>query len=93
MNGITDTIQQLKKTLDQEEIDINKRKSSLDTVCYEKLRNIVDTSKEQVRLLQLQMQKNTSKYIADFSKKIEDPITCINTPYENILPSMIKGEA
>lgn len=90
INDITTTIQNIKNVLDQEEMYINKRESSLDTTCYEKLRNIVDTSKAQVWLFQSQMQKNKIKYQSDFSKKIEDPIVCIQDPYDNILPSMIK---
>jgi len=78
--------------LNQEEIYINKRAHSLDPVCYEKLVYILDSSREQVGLLQLQMQKNTTKYISDFSDKIEDPILCIQAPYENIISSIIKGK-
>ncbi len=48
INDITTTIQNIKNILDQEDMYINKRESSLDTTCYEKLRNIVDTSKAQV---------------------------------------------
>lgn len=92
MNDIMIIIKNIKNILNQEDIYINKSASSLDTVCYEKLRNIVDTSKEQVALFQWQMQKNTNKYISDLSKKIEDPLRCMETPYENILPSMTKGK-
>jgi len=91
MKDIASTIQNIKKTLDQEEEYINKRAKSLDAACYEKLNYILDTSREQVGLLGLQMQNNTTKYTSDFSDKIEDPLICIQTPYENIIPSIIKG--
>jgi len=92
LKDITATIKNIKSTLDQEESSITKRASSLDTACYEKLQSIVDTSKEQVGMLQLQMEKNITKYITDFSDKIEDPTLCIQTPYENILPFITKGK-
>lgn len=92
MTDITTTIQHIKDTLAQEETYIAKRKSSLDAACYQKLLAIVDSSKEQVGLLQLQMEKNYTTYTSDFSDKIEDPKICIQTPYENILPSMAKGK-
>jgi len=92
IRDITDTIQKIKKMFDEEEVYINKRANSLDTTCYEWLRYILDTSKEQVGLLQLQMENNKNTYISDFSDKIENPMICIETPYENILPSMIKGK-
>lgn len=92
INDTNTTIKNIKTTLNQEEIYINKRAHSLDPVCYEKLVYILDSSREQVGLLQLQMQKNTTKYISDFSDKIEDPILCIQAPYENIISSIIKGK-
>ena len=58
INDITTTIKNIKDTLDQEEAYITKRASSLDATCYDKLQYIVDTSKEQVGLIQLQMEKN-----------------------------------
>jgi hypothetical protein len=66
--------------------------NSLDATCYEKLRSILDNSREQVGLLQLQMEKNNTKYISDFSDKIDNPMICIQIPYENIIPSTIKGK-
>lgn len=92
INDITETIKDIKKTLDEEDEYINKRASSLPATCYEKLRSIVDTSKEQVGLLQLQMDKDQTNYLSDFSNKIDNPIICMETPYENILPSMIEGK-
>lgn len=91
INDTNTTIKNIKTTLDEEEICINKRAHSLDSACYEKLVYILDSSREQVGLLQLQMQQNTIKYKSDFSDKIEDPILCIQAPYENILSSIIKG--
>lgn len=92
MKDIMTIINNIKNILNQEELYIDKSASNIDPICYEKLRNIVDTSKEQVALFQWQMQKNTNKYRTDLSKKVEDPLRCIDTPYENILPSMIKGK-
>lgn len=89
---IDNTIKNIKNTLDQEEIYINKRAKSLPNGCYEKLTYILDTSRQQVWLLQIQMGKNITKYTSDFSQKIEDPILCITTPYENIIPSIAKGK-
>lgn len=92
INDINTTIEKIKKTLDQEEIYIDKKAKSLPTWCYEKLRYILDTSREQVWLLQVQMGKNNTKYTSDFFQKIENPILCITTPYENIIPSITKGK-
>ena len=92
INDIDTMIKSIKNTLKQEEMYIDKRSSSLHADCYEKLHNIIDTSKEQVGLLQLQMQKNNNTYTSDFTDKIENPSICIQTPYENILPSIIKGK-
>lgn len=92
ISDITDTIQNIKSMFNEEEVYINKRANSLDTKCYEWLRYILDTSKEQIGLFQLQMENNKHTYISDFSDKIENPMICIETPYENILPSMIKGK-
>lgn len=89
---IAATIKNIKDILVQEEAYIAKRARSLDSECYQKLLNIVDSSKQQVGLLQLQMEKNSTKYSSDFSDKIQDPMICIQTPYENILPSMDKGK-
>ena len=91
INDITTTIKNIRETLNQEEIYIHKRAHSLDPVCYEKLVHILDSSKEQVGLIQLHMEKNKTNYTSDFSDKIENPMICIETPYENILPSIIKG--
>ena len=92
IHAIATTIKNIKDILDQEEVYIAKRAKSLDAVCYQKLLDIVDSSKEEVWLFQLQMEKNATKYTSDFSDKIENPMICIQTPYENILPSMTKGK-
>ena len=84
------TIKNIKETLNQEEIYINKRANTLDQACHEKLVYILDSSREQVGLLQLQMEQNATKYTSEFSDKIEDPMICIETPYENIISSIIK---
>ena len=82
----------VEKSLNQEEEYINKRANSLPAACYEKLRSIVDASKEQVGLLQLQIDRDQTNYLSDFSDKIDNPMICIEAPYENILPSMIEGK-
>ncbi len=92
MKDIITITKNIKNVLNQEEIYISKNASSIDTICYEKLRYIVDTSKEQVALFQWQIQKNTDTYISDLAKRLEDPLRCIDTPYENILPSISKGK-
>ncbi len=84
------TIKNIKETLNQEEIYINKRANTLDQACHEKLVYILDSSREQVGLLQLQMEQNATKYTSEFSDKIEDPMICIETPYENIISSIMK---
>ena len=90
INNIHTIIQDIKKTLHEEETYITKRAVHLDTSCYKKLRYILDTSKEQVGLLELQINKNTKHYASDLSEKVTNPLICIQTPYENIIPSMIK---
>lgn len=92
INDITSTIESIKKTLDQEDADIDKKAWKLDSDCYEKLRSIVDSSKEQAGFLQIQMLENANIYKSDFSDKIENPMMCIQSPYQNILPSIIKGK-
>lgn len=89
---INTTIESIQDILKQEDTDIEKKIGKLDTACYQKLRYIVDTSKEQAGMLQKQMQQNTNTYTSNFSDKIEDPMLCIQLPYENILPSIIKGK-
>lgn len=90
IDEINATIKNIKETLNQEETYIIKRTSSLPPDCYEKLRSILDTSREQVGILQLQMEKDKTNYISDLSDKIKDPTICIQTPYENIISSIIK---
>lgn len=92
INDITSTIESIKKTLDQEDADIDKKAWKLDSDCYEKLRSIVDSSKEQAGFLQIQMLENANIYKSDFSDKIENPMMCIQSTYQNILPSIIKGK-
>lgn len=90
MHDINGIIHNIRGTLTEEEKYIEKKMGSLGNECYEKLRGILDTSKEQVAGLELEMKRNTQKYSSDFEDKIENPLICIQTPYENILPSMIK---
>ncbi len=92
IKDIVSTVESIKETLKQEDIDITKKAGTLNDECYQKLRSIVDSSKEQVGMLQMQMQENANTYRSDFSDKIKDPMICIQTPYDNILPSMIKGK-
>lgn len=92
LDDINTTIKNIKNVLDKANIIIEQKAKTLDTTCYQKLSNIVDTSQEQVGLLQLEMNKNKTKYLSDFSDKIDDPMICIQTPYDNILPSIIKGK-
>jgi len=92
IKDIISRVESIKETLKQEDIDITKKAGTLNNECYQKLRSIVDSSKEQVGMLQMQMQENANTYRSDFSDKIEDPIICIQTPYDNILPSIIKGK-
>ncbi len=92
INDINNTIKSIKDTLYQEEEYINKQASILGNECYQKLRNIIDTSKEQVSMLQSNMSYNRQEYLNDFSEKIDNPMICIDTPYENITPSIIKGK-
>lgn len=93
INTTNNIIKGIKSTLDEEQWYISKRSASLDPSCYEKLNYILDTSREQVGLLDLQMQKNSIKYKSDLSDRIDEPAICIQSPYENILPSIRKGEA
>lgn len=81
----------IKELLNEEEIYLNKREQNLNKECYQKLEYIVDSSKEQVALLQLEMEYNKQTYLTDLSKRIENPLTCIQSPYENILSSLNKG--
>lgn len=90
IDDINTTINNIKETLKQEEEYIEKKAWSLSQECNEKLRYILDTSKEQVSLLQTNMKYDRQTYISDFSDKIDNPMICINTPYENILPSILK---
>jgi hypothetical protein len=90
INDTNTIIKSIKNTLVEEENYLNKRAKSLDTTCYEKLRGIVNGSKKQVGLLERQMQQNATKYTSDFSDKIDNPMICIETPYENIISSIIK---
>lgn len=92
IGDITNTIKNIKETLNQADIIVTKKANNIDTVCYQKLRYIIDTSKQQVGMLQLQMDKNKTKYLTDLSDKIQEPIICIQTPYDNIIPSLIKGK-
>lgn len=91
MSQINTIISAIDGTLKQEEITIEKNASKLNDNCYQKLRTIVDKSKEQVGELEMTMRKSAQTYKSDFQSKIEDPMICIETPYENILPSLIKG--
>ena len=91
VKDIISNIKDIQNTLDEEEKQI-KINSKLDTPCYQKLTYIVNTSKKQINLFQLQMEKNTTNYISDFSDKIENPMICVQNPYENILPSILKGK-
>lgn len=90
LGSIDTTIQNIKTTLDQEEKSIDT--ANLSQECNQKLHTIVDTSKEQVNLLQNNMKYNKKIYLSDFSDKLQDPMICITTPYDNILPSIIKGK-
>ena len=92
IKDIGSTIESIKETLKQEDTNITKKAGTLNDECYQKLRSIVDSSKEQVGMLQMQMQENANTYRSDFSDKINNPMICIQTPYDNILPSMIKGK-
>ncbi len=92
LNDINTIIENTKKTLKEEEEYINKRAGSLGKECYQKLLSIIDMSNIQVQLLQLQMQKNNMTYKSDFTKKIEDPMICITTPYNDILDPIEKGK-
>lgn len=86
-----DIAQDIKQVLQEEEIYLNKRAQNLDKECYQRLKYIVDSSKEQVAMLQLEMEYNKQTYLTELSKKIENPLICIQSPYENILPSLAKG--
>ncbi len=90
LNDIITIIQNTKKTLQEEEWYIKQRVWSLSQDCYQQLLHIVDASTEQVQLLQLQMQKNTTTYKSDFSKKVDNPLLCISAPYNDILSPIIK---
>lgn len=92
LDDINTTIKNIENVLDKANVIIEQKAKTLDTPCYQKLRDIVDTSQEQVGMLQLEMNKNKTKYLSDFSDKIDDPMICIQTPYDNILPSIIKGK-
>jgi len=73
MTSITDTIQDIQATLESEIKTINENKNSLGTLCYQRLENIANTSKEQTKSLDTQIQKNIKKYTSDFSDKRENP--------------------
>jgi 16S rRNA A1518/A1519 N6-dimethyltransferase RsmA/KsgA/DIM1 with predicted DNA glycosylase/AP lyase activity len=45
MNDIISIIENIKKTLNQEEIYINKRAKTLDPKCYKKIADILETSR------------------------------------------------
>ncbi len=40
----------------------------------------------------MQMTYNYHAHLDDFSEKIEEPMICLDTPYENIIPSLEKGK-
>jgi hypothetical protein len=56
------------------------------------LESTIKNSKEQIELLDMQMTYNYQNYLNDFSEKIEEPTICLDTPYENIIPSLEKGK-
>lgn len=90
MESINEIIAGIKGTIGEEEQLLQKKASALPAECSEKLRDVIDSSKEQVGALELQMMKDTRTYGNDFETKIDDPLICLQTPYENILPSMLK---
>ncbi len=91
IDNINDIISAVAGTLSQEEMYIEQRAASLGDECYQKLNAIVDTSKEQVGDLGLTIKENAKTYRKGFWERIDDPLICIDTPYQNILPSIIKG--
>lgn len=73
MTSIIDTIQDIETTLEKETKTLNENKNNLETLCYQRLENIANTSKEQTKSLNTQIQKNIKKYTSDFSDKRENP--------------------
>lgn len=83
--------QDIKKILKEEEKHLAKKHYNIDNECHQKLKYIMESSKEQINLLQWEMEYNKQKYVHDISEKIEDPLLCIELPYQNILASLTQG--
>ena len=92
MTNVIDTLQSIKSTLDTEIQTINSHKKNLETICYQKLQTIADISKQQIDMLDDQMQQNRKKHTSDFSDKKENPLLCIQSPYDNTIPFIEKGK-
>lgn len=89
---LSNIIQNIETILKEEEIYLQKRAASLNKECKEILESTIKNSKEQVNLLDMQMTYNYHAHLDDFSEKIEEPMICLDTPYENIIPSLEKGK-
>jgi len=92
ISELTDSIKSIQWVLDQEMESIDKQKNILGSSCYKKLQDIAMTSKQQVQSLASQIITKKKIYITDFSEKIKNPMTCIELPYEDILPSIERGK-
>jgi len=92
INDIRGTIYTIQSTLKEAKNEINKASTYLNSQCYQKLQYITDTSIEQVNMLQIHIDNNQQTHKKSFIQKIEDPQNCLHTPYQNIIPSLTKGD-
>ncbi len=90
IDDITQTIANITATLHEEQRYIET--TTLSPQCYQRLKNIADTSIQDIQTIQTHINKDKREYISDFTHKIDNPKICIDTPYENIIPSLLKGK-
>ena len=92
LNWIMTTIYKTKDTLNQERWYLDQKSWMLPDNCRERLTKIVDMSYAQISSLWSQIQSNITEYRHAISERMTDPSICIDTPFNNIIPSISKAK-
>ncbi len=66
--------------------------TNLPAWCADKLQNIATTSQRQMTSLQTTLIRHKESYNSDFKKKIQDPQTCTDNPYDTDFDEIIAGQ-
>lgn len=92
ISNIHQQTKDIDKLLEEERSQIQQASTRIGSDCSQKFITIINNDQQNITQFNQILDTNKKTYISDLSDKINEPILCIQTPYDNILPTIDQGK-